>query len=43
MHGWADAWSGLLWFALVAVLLLGAWYVLPQLQELLRTTCTGPP
>jgi hypothetical protein len=35
-HGWADAWSGLLWLALVAVLLVGAWYVLPQLQDLLQ-------
>lgn len=35
-HGWADAWSGLLWIALVAVLLLVAWHQLPQLQELLR-------
>jgi phage shock protein PspC (stress-responsive transcriptional regulator) len=31
-HGWADAWSGLLWVALVAVLLLGAWFIMPQLQ-----------
>jgi phage shock protein PspC (stress-responsive transcriptional regulator) len=35
LHGWADAWSGLLWLALVAVLALAAWYLVPQLQELL--------
>jgi hypothetical protein len=35
-HGWADAWSGLLWFALVAVVLLAAWILLPELQDLLR-------
>lgn len=35
-HGWADAWSGLLWIALVAVALVGAWMALPQLQEFLR-------
>lgn len=36
LHGWADAWSGLLWVALVAVLLLVAWHQLPLLQDLLR-------
>jgi len=36
LHGWADAWSGLLWLAIVAVLMLSALYQLPQLQELLR-------
>jgi phage shock protein PspC (stress-responsive transcriptional regulator) len=36
LHGWADAWSGLLWVAIVAVLLLVAMYQLPQLQWLLR-------
>ena len=36
LHGWADAWSGLLWIAIVAVLLLVAMYQLPQLQWLLR-------
>jgi hypothetical protein len=35
-HGWADAWSGLLWIALVAVVLIAAWAALPQLQEFLR-------
>jgi phage shock protein PspC (stress-responsive transcriptional regulator) len=34
-HGWADGWSGVLWIALVAVLLLAAWSALPLLQELL--------
>jgi phage shock protein PspC (stress-responsive transcriptional regulator) len=36
LHGWADAWSGLLWLAIVAVILLCALYQLPQLQDLLR-------
>jgi hypothetical protein len=36
-HGWADAWSGLLWLAVVAVILLAAMYQLPQLQWLLRS------
>lgn len=36
LHGWADAWSGLLWIALVAVLLLSAWFLMPQAEELLR-------
>ena len=36
LHGWADAWSGLLWLAIVAVILVSAHYQLPQLQELLR-------
>jgi phage shock protein PspC (stress-responsive transcriptional regulator) len=36
LHGWADAWSGLLWLAIVAVIMLSALYQLPQLQELLR-------
>jgi len=36
LHGWADAWSGLLWLAIVAVILLFALYQLPQLQDLLR-------
>jgi phage shock protein PspC (stress-responsive transcriptional regulator) len=35
-HGWADAWSGLLWIALVVVVVVGAWMALPQLQEFLR-------
>jgi phage shock protein PspC (stress-responsive transcriptional regulator) len=41
-HGWADAWSGLLWVALVAVLLVAAWAALPQLQELLRDAWGWP-
>lgn len=36
LHGWADAWSGMLWLAIVAVLLLVALYQLPQLQWLLQ-------
>ena len=41
LHGWADAWSGLLWLALVAVMLLGGWYALPGVQDLLRIfSCT---
>jgi len=35
-HGWADAWSGLLWIALVALLLVAAWTALPQLQGILH-------
>ncbi|HTQ35855.1 MAG TPA: PspC domain-containing protein [Steroidobacteraceae bacterium] len=35
-HGWADAWSGLLWIALVAVALVAAWAWLPQLQDVLH-------
>jgi phage shock protein PspC (stress-responsive transcriptional regulator) len=42
LHGWADAWSGLLWIALVAVMALAAWYAIPQLQELLRFQLHGP-
>lgn len=41
LHGWADAWSGLLWLALVAILLVSAWWVLPQLQELLQHVVSG--
>jgi hypothetical protein len=33
LHGWADAWSGLLWIAAVAVLLLAAWQLLPHLHQ----------
>ncbi len=41
-HGWADAWSGLLWVALVALLLVAAWAALPQLQALLRDVFGWP-
>lgn len=41
-HGWADAWSGLLWIALVAALLVGAWATLPQLQDLMRHVIGRP-
>jgi phage shock protein PspC (stress-responsive transcriptional regulator) len=41
-HGWADMWSGLLWFAVVAVMWLVASYQLPLLQDLLRHV-TGAP
>jgi phage shock protein PspC (stress-responsive transcriptional regulator) len=40
-HGWADAWSGLLWLALVAIILFAAWWALPHLQEVLRYTLPG--
>jgi phage shock protein PspC (stress-responsive transcriptional regulator) len=40
-HGWADAWSGLLWIMLVAVLVLVAWHELPQLDDLLRGHAHG--
>jgi phage shock protein PspC (stress-responsive transcriptional regulator) len=36
LHGWANAWSGLLWLAVVALLLVAAWTVLPPVQELTR-------
>jgi phage shock protein PspC (stress-responsive transcriptional regulator) len=42
MHGWADAWSGLLWIALVAVVALAAWSTMPELQDLLRFHLHGP-
>lgn len=42
LHGWADAWSGILWIVVVALLALAAWYALPQLQELLRFRLQGP-
>jgi phage shock protein PspC (stress-responsive transcriptional regulator) len=35
-HGWADAWSGVLWIGLVTIVLIAAWAALPQLQEFLR-------
>jgi phage shock protein PspC (stress-responsive transcriptional regulator) len=41
-HGWADAWSGLLWVALVALLLVAAWAILPQLQDLFRDVFGWP-
>jgi hypothetical protein len=41
LHGWADAWSGLLWIAVVAALLLAAWQFLPHLHEVLRHTGHG--
>jgi hypothetical protein len=36
LHGWADAWSGLLWIAVVALLLLAAWHFMPHLYDMLR-------
>jgi phage shock protein PspC (stress-responsive transcriptional regulator) len=42
-RGWADAWSGLLWFALVALVLVAAWNALPQLQALLHDVLDSPP
>jgi hypothetical protein len=41
LHGWADAWSGLLWIAVVAVLLLAAWQFMPHLHEMLRHAHQG--
>ncbi len=41
-HGWADVWSGLLWMALVVVLLLVAATVLPQVRELLQAMFDWP-
>jgi hypothetical protein len=42
LHGWADALSGLLWIALVAVILLAAWYLVPGLQDHVRFQLHGP-
>jgi phage shock protein PspC (stress-responsive transcriptional regulator) len=42
-HGWASAWSGVLWIALVATLLAMAWALLPQLHDLLRNIFGWPP
>lgn len=41
-RGWADAWSGFLWIALVALVLLAAWNALPQLQALLQDVLDWP-
>jgi len=41
-HGWAHAWAGMLWFAIVAVLFLIAMYQLPQLQDLWRNITDAP-
>jgi phage shock protein PspC (stress-responsive transcriptional regulator) len=48
-HGWANAWSGLLWLAVVILALLAAWFALPLFQEVLhglfgwpRYWATGP-
>jgi hypothetical protein len=41
LHGWAHAWAGMLWFAIVAVLFLVALYQLPQLQDVLRQITGG--
>lgn len=35
-HGWADAWSGLLWLALVCVTFVVAWQFVPGVQEAFR-------
>jgi tellurite resistance protein TehA-like permease len=40
-HGWANLWSGLLWIAVVAVLLLAAWNLMPQLQDAVRNSLYG--
>lgn len=41
-HGWASAWSGLLWVVVVAVALLAAWQLVPQLQVLLQERLGWP-
>ncbi len=41
-HGWASAWSAVLWIALVAVLLAVAWTLLPHLRELLQNVFGWP-
>jgi phage shock protein PspC (stress-responsive transcriptional regulator) len=40
-HGWADAWSGLLWFVLVILVLGAAWQFTPWLHELLLQLFNG--
>jgi phage shock protein PspC (stress-responsive transcriptional regulator) len=35
-HGWAHAWSGLLWLALVGTAFLFSWQYVPGVQELIR-------
>jgi phage shock protein PspC (stress-responsive transcriptional regulator) len=41
-YGWAAAWSGLLWLAVVALLLAVAWTAMPQLQDMLRDALDWP-
>jgi phage shock protein PspC (stress-responsive transcriptional regulator) len=41
-HGWADAWSGLLWVAIVVAAFLVAWQYVPNLQELIRGLLQAP-
>ncbi|MEY2855115.1 MAG: hypothetical protein RL030_2247 [Pseudomonadota bacterium] len=41
-HGWAHAWSGLLWVALVGAAFLFAWQYVPNLQELIRGLLQSP-
>lgn len=41
-HGWADAWSGLLWLALVGLIMVGAWLAMPHLQDFLQHITGGP-
>jgi phage shock protein PspC (stress-responsive transcriptional regulator) len=41
-HGWAHAWAGMLWAAIVAALFLIAMYQLPQLQDLWRSITSAP-
>ncbi len=42
-HGWAHAWSGLLWIALVGAAFLFAWQVVPDLPEVIRGLLQAPP
>jgi phage shock protein PspC (stress-responsive transcriptional regulator) len=42
-HGWAHAWSGLLWIALVGAAFLFAWQVVPNLPEVIRGLLQTPP
>jgi phage shock protein PspC (stress-responsive transcriptional regulator) len=41
-YGWAAAWSGLLWLALVALLLATAWMAMPQLRDMLHDVLDWP-
>ena len=40
-HGWADAWSGLLWIVLVSIMLSAAWQFMPWLQDVLQQLFDG--
>jgi hypothetical protein len=41
LHGWADAWSGLLWLAIVCTALWATWTFAPWTSEVLRNLLQG--